>query len=93
MLHIVNHSRHLYELLSLVAEGDAVLLVQDAVYSVLEQHPEHNLLNSDRFACYALTEDIKARGLNVESPEYIQLVGFSGFVDLTTAHQQSLTWC
>jgi len=92
MLHIVNHARHLHDLLCLVAEGDTVLLVQDAVYAVLQEHPEHHLLKSDGFACYALTEDIKARGLNVENPEYIQLVGFDGFVDLTAAHQQSLSW-
>lgn len=90
MLHIVKSLSALNELAPLYKEGDQLLLVEDAVYASNVQHPMFSILKT--FETLVLSADVQARGIqNRVSPSCTQ-VDFSGFVELTATHSNSLTW-
>lgn len=89
MLHIVKHYYALSDAIAYSKEGDAFLLVEDAVYAALPEHKTNELLN-DLASVYVLLEDQKARGTTNNSTT--QQVNFSGFVELTERFPTSITW-
>lgn len=90
MLHIVKHYQSLPEAMDYSAEGDIILLVEDAVYAALTGHRANGYLNQKPLSVYFLEADIKARGLVIESQYTI--VDYSGFVELTEQNASSITW-
>lgn len=91
-LHLVNRSpfssRILESLDKALAEGDAVLLMEDGVYGVLSEA----LAPLDgRARLYALEEDCLARGLETFD-QGVERVDIGGFVRLSAECQRTLAW-
>lgn len=95
MLHIIKSSpfvsKTLTECLQYVGEGDAIILIQDAVIAVASHHQFSELLAKlpDSIAIYALNEDLTARGLTCQVGKGIN---YKEFVSLTLACPQNQTW-
>lgn len=69
---------------------DEILLMQDGVYAVmLDAIPSDTVV-------YALDEDLASRGLQDSndwaSNANIKVINMNTFVDLTTRHNQTLSW-
>ncbi len=90
MLHIVKTQQAIHSALPYMANGDDILLIEDAVYLANPKHAQNSLLPS--VSVSVLRADIDARGLGDHISAQITCVGYSGFVSLTERHQQSLTW-
>lgn len=99
MLHTVNKSpfekASLDTCLRLARPGSAVLLLEDAVYAamqgtVVEPKVKQALA---RHAVFALSPDLKARGLDAgRLIDGVQVVDYGGFVDLAVAHDKVQCW-
>jgi len=72
------------------AEGDAIMLLGDAVYAC---HHQAWLAGLGDRQLYVLAPDMRARGLQVNdlSP-LVHPVDFEGFVDLTVAFERIISW-
>ncbi|MGF1685364.1 sulfurtransferase complex subunit TusB [Photobacterium japonica] len=96
MLHILTrspfHSSALAQCVSLVAENDAVLLIQDAVLASLSQNEALTALSARGVEIYLLEPDLVARGLSIIPGGELQCVDYKGFVALTLAHETQLKW-
>ncbi len=76
-LHVVHSLEGLAACRRRCSEGDAVLLVGDAVYASDLGPRDH-----------ALKEDVLVRGWHTEAKQ----VDYAGFVDLTAAHSPIVSW-
>ena len=96
-LHIVNRSPArsdaLQSCLRMLTPGDALLLIEDAVYAAVDTTHNQTLLAScpDSVSCHALQADREARGLGELLPT-IRIVDDDGFVELVRAHAQTISW-
>ena len=84
-LYIVNKADALADCLPLLAPDDALLLIEDGVYAA------RNGIDTPG-PCYALGEDLEARGLVGRIVPGIEVVSYDGFVDLVERHQPVVTW-
>ena len=99
MLHIVNKSpferNALASCLGHALEGDAVLLIEDAVVGAIDGSAFAGQLKSamaDK-KIYVLGADLTARGMQVgRVVEGIQVVDYAGFVDLTADNEKTQSW-
>ena len=99
MLHTVNKSpfekNSLESCLRLANTGDEILLIEDAVYAatpgtVVSEKMEAAISNH---AVYALGPDLFSRGIDPAGLlEGIQVVDYSGFVDLTVKNDKVQAW-
>ncbi|HYE36569.1 sulfurtransferase complex subunit TusB [Methylocaldum sp.] len=98
-LHLVNRSpgesRALEHCLARAGMGDAVLLIEDAVYAAVKgagfEAVTRPAMGQLRF--YALGPDLEARGVQTsEIAEGIRVVDYVGFVDLTADYQPIQSW-
>ena len=93
-LHIVNRSPHqgdaLATALALLTEGDALLLIEDAVIAASAGHPSAASIAACNCAVFALEADLSARGLTAASP--VTSIDYSGFVELTVRHNTLRHW-
>ncbi|MGI9288815.1 MAG: sulfurtransferase complex subunit TusB [Pseudomonadales bacterium] len=74
--------------------GNAVLLIEDAVYAALPAL-EKSLDLRDEIAnteLYALKDDLKARGLESSLASYITAIDYADFVQLCVDHSNSHSW-
>jgi len=95
MLYTLHHSPHhcdLPALLRLLAEGDALLLLQDGVLAGVAGTAHLESLQNAPISVYALQADIEARGLSDYYSSSISRVDYAQFVDLTVLHRQQLAW-
>lgn len=92
MLHIVKTPHQIPSVLAYLADQDAVILVEDSIYAINEGHFSHFLLKNCPASVFFLSNDALARGLTLTTNGYFQGVDFEGFVELTVAHEQSITW-
>ena len=98
MLHIVNKShlqtRSLESCLRFAQEGDALLLIEDAVYAVTRSGAASAQLASAmaRLKVCALQPDIDARGMTGTVIDGVTSVDYGGFVDLVAEHTNSQSW-
>jgi len=112
VLHLVSHSpadsSALARCLASAGEGDAVLLIEDAIYAAAEGSKWGETLRSaePRVAVHVLTSDLEARGLEMGSPAShaqeekpgqavssgFRPVDYRGFVELTTTHHPIVSW-
>jgi tRNA 2-thiouridine synthesizing protein B len=95
-LHLVSRSpadsRSLEQCLARTGEGDAVLLLEDAVYAVAWDSPALAEA-SRRVALRVLAPDLEARGLDASRlPEGVVPVDYRGFVALTVDYTPILSW-
>ena len=98
-LHTVNKSPYdrtsLSSCLDHVAEGDSVLMMEDAVVGARRGGRFVEVLKTKRPSCtiYVLGPDLAARGMKAEDlAEGISLVDYGGFVDLAVANARVCAW-
>ncbi|MDF2177609.1 sulfurtransferase complex subunit TusB [Aliiglaciecola sp. CAU 1673] len=94
ILHLVKQSPyssyHLKQCMQRMADGDALLLMQDAVLALSQDNKDLALL-AQRGALFVLSDDCKARGLQ---NNYIgcTMLDYPGFVDLTLQFDKVISW-
>ncbi len=97
-LHIVNRSAFqdstLSQCITAAAATDVIVLIEDGVYGTLSASNDWNALKpiAEDLRCYALTEDLLARGLNDKAEASIQTININEFVALTTQHNPIQSW-
>lgn len=79
-------------LVSLIGEGDALLLMQDGVVAALASSQAFEQLAVMAQPVYALREDLVARGLIGQISHKIILIDYTGFVALTDKHTPHIAW-
>ena len=98
-LHTINKSpfthTELKSCLGICRPGDAILLIEDAVYaikagSVWNQHLSEAADSGIKL--YALKNDVLARGIIFETGFSIETVDYSGFVQLACVHERTQSW-
>lgn len=98
-LHTVNKSPFthttLASCLSICGQADGILLLEDGVFGAMINTPcadkLQSLMNSG-VKVYALTNDIKARGLQEKLLDDIVLTDYTGFVQLSINHRCVQSW-
>ena len=97
ILHTVNKSpfqkNDLKSCLAHVSDGDAVLLIEDAVYGALADTEFSQLSTQSNADIYCLSPDLAARGIteNKLNPA-VKLVDYEGFVDLAAEKNAVNSW-
>ena len=93
-LHIVNRSpsegRALATALALLRDGDALLLIEDGVIAAGLTPPALSSLSERKISLYALGPDLLARGLT--AARRINVIDYTGFVELTTQYKTLRHW-
>lgn len=84
-LHVVNKADALSDCLPLLANGDALLLIEDGVYAACADIDAS-------VPCHALADDLEARGLVNRIANAIEALSYDGFVELVERHQPIVTW-
>lgn len=98
MLHIVNKSplerNAVGSCLRLATKGSAVLLIEDAVYAATKGTAVSAKVQAAmaNLKVYALAPDMEARGMAGRVMEGVNLVDYSGFVDLVAEHNNCQSW-
>jgi tRNA 2-thiouridine synthesizing protein B len=98
MLHTVNksplHSGALQSCLRTANQGDAVLLIEDAVYAATPAGAQDAGLGDalQRLKVYVLMPDLEARGMAGRRLAGIEPVDYRGFVDLVAGHSTTQSW-
>ncbi len=98
MLHIINKSpfekNSLQSCLSCAKAGSAILLIEDGVYGVLSNSAVAGDVKNamDSMTVYALEADVKARGIADKVLDGVQLIDYSGFVDLSCDNEKLQSW-
>ncbi|MBN4054043.1 sulfurtransferase complex subunit TusB [Haliea sp. AH-315-K21] len=73
----------------------ALLLIEDAVYSVREcseNHSLHEKIKALGLPCYILKENLQVRGLKLELADCFSLVDYAGFVQLSLDYDKVQSW-
>ena len=76
--------------LALIADDDAVLLIENAVYAIKHAAMLELLINRGS-QLFILKEDCDARGLTNIS-DNIQQMDYAGFVELTLQYEKVVSW-
>ena len=99
MLHTINKSpfenSSVSSCLSMCAKNSSILIIVDAVISVMKSTKFTELVESslNDFKIYALKPDLEARGLSLNNViEGVEIVGYDKFVDLTSEHDTVQSW-
>lgn len=91
ILHIVSKSPFSHPALSLclasIQNNDAMILTEDGVYALMDK----NLSVPQTIGVYALTQDVKARGVEAWAGN-TKLVDYADFVDLVAGAEKSVSW-
>ena len=78
--------------LRLLGAGDGLLLTGDAVYALQPDSRPLAVLSAlpaDR-PLFALAEDLEARG--IATPDFVQVVDYAGFVELSLRFERVNSW-
>ena len=98
MLHIVNKSHaqtsSLQSCLRLARPGQALLLIEDAVYAASVGGAAASGLAEalKQLQVYALQPDVEARGMAGKLLGGVTAIDYAGFVDLVAEHPTSQSW-
>lgn len=98
MLHIVNKSHtqtnSLQSCLRLAKPGQALLLIEDAVYAATAAGvASASLVDAlTQMKVYALQPDVEARGMAGRLVDGVTAIDYAGFVDLVIEHRNNQTW-
>ncbi|MEI9539442.1 sulfurtransferase complex subunit TusB [Enterobacter cancerogenus] len=95
MLHTLSHSPwqcDIDALLSMLREGDDLLLIQDGVVAALDGSRFVEILSNAPISLSALKDDLDARGLTGQISAKIDVVGYTDFVNLTVKHASQMNW-
>lgn len=97
ILHTVNQSpfndSSFSECLKFCSRGSSVLLIEDGVYAGKDNTPYSKLIEThSEIQFYALSADVKARGLSQHLAPAITLIDDSEFVELAVTHHSVQSW-
>lgn len=99
MLHIVRHSPHtdnrFATCLRVLASGQGMLLIEDAVYALLPDAVRSNQISLLPAAVklYVLEADLMARGLALDDiPTRVQLIDYPGMVAICASYPKVISW-
>ncbi len=98
MLHIVNKSHaqstSLQSCLRLARPGQALLLIEDAVYAATSGGAASAGMADALKALkvYALQPDVDARGMAGKLVAGVTAIDYAGFVDLVAEHRNNQSW-
>lgn len=98
MLHTVNKSpfekNSLVSCLEHIANGSAVLMIEDGVYGALNGSAVADKVKGamGKATIYALGADLEARGIADKVMDGIKVVDYAGFVDLACEHDKVQAW-
>ena len=97
ILHTVNQSpfndSSFSECLKFCSKGSSVLLIEDGVYAGKDNTPYSKLIEThSEIQFYALSADVKARGLSQHLAPAITLIDDSVFVELAVTHHSVQSW-
>lgn len=84
----------LYEQLLFASNGDAVLLMQDAVLALQSPIAIASFLAKCRargIVVYALDDDVRLRGIENKYTD-VKKLDYAGFVDLVVQHDKQVAW-
>lgn len=79
-------------LMRMLAPGDDVLLIQDAVIAGIENSTFLELLQQTPISVHALDKDILARGLSGQISTSVGRVSYNDFVRLAIKHSSQMNW-
>lgn len=71
---------------ALLLSGDGVYALRGAARTILEA------LRADGVMVQAIAEDCTARGIDDTNTDGIERIDYGGFVDLSVAHEHSVSW-
>ncbi|MFY1663836.1 sulfurtransferase complex subunit TusB [Pseudomonas sp. Pseu.R1] len=95
-LHVLSHSpfadTRLSSCLRVLGHEDAILLCGDATYALNAATAARQLLDAraESMRLFVLDEDAKAR--NLALPDWVTLVDYPGFVELSVSYDKVNTW-
>lgn len=98
LLHTVNKSpfekNSFNSCLQHAKSGSAILLIEDGVYAALAGANTADAVKGAMgdVKIYALGPDVKARGIEGKVIDGIQMVDYSGFVDLVCEYDKVQAW-
>jgi tRNA 2-thiouridine synthesizing protein B len=95
MLHLVNKSPYengnLKTATSIMNDGDALLLIEDAVVSAVKAGKASAMLDGCKVS--VLGPDLAARGISEDSlADGIDVIDYAGFVDLVESNDKVQSW-
>ena len=76
--------------LEVIDEKDGLLFLEDGVYFALNGFNKSEVGKS--YNCYALKEDLFARGIELNSSDDISVIDYPGFVDLCEHYGKVVNW-
>ena len=76
--------------LEAIAKDDGVLFLEDGVYYIWKDIKD--LIYTEQYECYALKEDLLARGVEITSIKGVNLVDYAAFVDLCEKYEKIINW-
>ncbi|MBM7037282.1 DsrH/TusB family sulfur relay protein [Vibrio ulleungensis] len=88
-LHIISSLEQLSVALPFISNDDHLLLIQQAAYLALAEHPKKSLLEKVNSYSF-LDTDLLSRGLIQRHDS--QAISMAGFVELTARHSKSIHW-
>ncbi len=98
-LHTINKSPYsnssLASCIKICSKNDAILLLEDGVFGALISAPESEQLQQlihDGTRVFAISADVKARGLTDKLLSSIELIDYNSFVQLTIEHRCVQSW-
>ena len=99
MLHILRHSPHsdsrLSDCLRAISPEHGLLLIEDAVYSLLPDTASRNALDqlAESINLYAIESHLFARGLTLDAlPKRVKTIDYSSMVGLCLNHTKMISW-
>ena len=95
MLHLVNKSPYenstLKTATSIMNDGDALLLIEDAVISAVKAGKASAMLDGCKVS--VLGPDLAARGISEDKlADGVDVIDYAGFVDLVEANDKVQSW-
>ncbi|KXS39321.1 MAG: tRNA 2-thiouridine synthesizing protein B [Halomonadaceae bacterium T82-2] len=94
LLHLLNRSpagsRLPEDVLRAMGPDDRLLLIESGVYGAVS--PQADCFKTLKGRCYALQDDLSARGLAERHADWIIPVDMAGFVALTAETQRTVSW-
>ena len=83
-------SRLLDSCLEVIDKKDGLLFLEDGVYYVWKGF--QNFEFSEQYKCYALKDDLFARGIELNSLKEIKMIDYPGFVELCEDYGKIINW-
>ena len=95
MLHLISQSPIETAVLDRIETGDSIVFLDDAVFRILQNGDLKEILERLQSHCrlFVLSDELTVRGIRGdELINGIEVIDYTGFVDLTVAHELIQTW-